>query len=404
MKSEFHRISRLPPYVFEQVNKLKAEARARGEDIIDFGMGNPDMPTPPHIVEKLIEAARDPRSNRYSASRGIKGLRRAMSAYYRRRFGVDLDPDTEVIATLGSKEGFANIAQAITAPGDVVLVPNPAYPIHAFGFILAGAAIRHVPAPTPEEFLHRAELAIHQSQPTPLAIVVNYPSNPTAQMADLDFYKHVVALAKKHEMWVLSDCAYADTYFDDANPPPSILQVEGAKDIAIEFQSLSKTYAMPGWRMGFAAGNRTLIAALARIKSYLDYGAYTPIQVAATAALNGPQDCVDEIRAIYRSRRDVLVESMARAGWEIPSPPATMFAWAPIPEAFRDAGSMVFAKRLLVEAKVAVSPGIGFGEHGEGYVRIALVENEQRVRQAARNVRRFLSDVGRNSKAMEAAK
>jgi alanine-synthesizing transaminase len=404
MKSEFHRISRLPPYVFEQVNKLKAEARARGEDIIDFGMGNPDMPTPPHIVEKLIEAARDPRSNRYSASRGIKGLRRAMSAYYRRRFGVALDPDTEVIATLGSKEGFANIAQAITAPGDVVLVPNPAYPIHAFGFILAGAAIRHVPAPTPEEFLHRAELAIHQSQPTPLAIVVNYPSNPTAQMADLDFYKAVVALAKKHEMWVLSDCAYADTYFDDANPPPSILQVEGAKDIAIEFQSLSKTYAMPGWRMGFAAGNRTLIAALARIKSYLDYGAYTPIQVAATAALNGPQDCVDEIRAIYRSRRDVLVESMGRAGWEIPSPPATMFAWAPIPEAFRHAGSMVFAKRLLVEAKVAVSPGIGFGEHGEGYVRIALVENEQRVRQAARNVRRFLSDVGRNSKAMEAAK
>ena len=404
MKTEFHRISRLPPYVFEQVNKLKAEARARGEDIIDFGMGNPDMPTPPHIVEKLIEAARDPRSNRYSASRGIKGLRRAMSAYYRRRFGVALDPDTEVIATLGSKEGFANIAQAITAPGDVVLVPNPAYPIHAFGFILAGAAIRHVPAPTPEEFLHRAELAIHQSQPTPLAIVVNYPSNPTAQMADLDFYKAVVALAKKHEMWVLSDCAYADTYFDDANPPPSILQVEGAKDIAIEFQSLSKTYAMPGWRMGFAAGNRTLIAALARIKSYLDYGAYTPIQVAATAALNGPQDCVDEIRAIYRSRRDVLVESMGRAGWEIPSPPATMFAWAPIPEAFRHAGSMVFAKSLLVEAKVAVSPGIGFGEHGEGYVRIALVENEQRVRQAARNVRRFLNDVGRNSKAMEAAK
>ncbi len=387
MQSEFHRISRLPPYVFEQVNKLKAEARARGEDIIDFGMGNPDMPTPPHIVEKLIEAARDPRSNRYSASRGIKGLRRAMSAYYRRRFGVELDPDTEVIATLGSKEGFANIAQAITAPGDVVLVPNPAYPIHAFGFILAGAAI-----------------AIHQSQRTPLAIVVNYPSNPTAQMADLDFYKAVVALAKKHEMWVLSDCAYADTYFDDANPPPSILQIDGAKDIAIEFQSLSKTYAMPGWRMGFAAGNRTLIAALARIKSYLDYGAYTPIQVAATAALNGPQDCVAEIRAIYRSRRDVLVESMGRAGWEIPSPPATMFAWAPIPEAFRQAGSMVFAKRLLVEAKVAVSPGIGFGEYGEGYVRIALVENEQRVRQAARNVRRFLGDVGRNSKAMEAAK
>jgi alanine-synthesizing transaminase len=404
MQTEFHRISRLPPYVFEQVNKLKAEARARGEDIIDFGMGNPDMPTPRHIVDKLIEAARDPRSNRYSASRGIKGLRRAMSAYYQRRFGVELNPDTEIIATLGSKEGFANIAQAITAPGDVVLVPNPAYPIHAFGFILAGAAIRHVPAPTPEEFLSRAAISVRHSQPSPLALVVNYPSNPTAQTADLDFYKEVVALAKKHSMWVLSDCAYADTYFDDANPPPSILQVEGGKDIAIEFQSLSKTYAMPGWRMGFAAGNPTLIAALARIKSYLDYGAYTPIQVAAAAALNGPQDCVDEIRAIYRSRRDVLVESMARAGWDIPSPPATMFAWAPIPEAFRHVGSMEFAKRLLVEAKVAVSPGIGFGEYGEGYVRIALVENEQRIRQAARNVRRFLGDIGRNSKAMEAAK
>jgi alanine-synthesizing transaminase len=403
MKTDFQRISRLPPYIFEQVNRLKAEARARGEDIIDFGMGNPDMPTPRHIVDKLIETARDPRANRYSASRGIKGLRRAMSGYYRRRFGVELDPEAEVIATLGSKEGFANIAQAITSPGDVVLVPNPAYPIHAFGFILAGAAIRHVPATNPEEFLSRAVTAIRHSQPSPLAIVVNYPSNPTAQVVDLEFYSEVVALAKRHEMWVLSDCAYADTYFDDANPPPSILQVEGARDVAIEFQSLSKTYAMPGWRMGFAAGNRTLIAALARIKSYLDYGAYTPIQVAAAAALSGPQECAQEIRAVYRSRRDVLVESMARAGWIIPSPPASMFAWAPIPEAFRAGGSMEFAKRLLLEAKVAVSPGVGFGEYGEGYVRIALVENEQRIRQAARNVRRFL-DFGRNSKIMEAAK
>jgi alanine-synthesizing transaminase len=403
MKTDFQRISRLPPYIFEQVNRLKAEARARGEDIIDFGMGNPDMPTPRHIVDKLIETARDPRANRYSASRGIKGLRRAMSGYYRRRFGVELDPEAEVIATLGSKEGFANIAQAITSPGDVVLVPNPAYPIHAFGFILAGAAIRHVPATNPEEFLSRAVTAIRHSQPSPLAIVVNYPSNPTAQVVDLGFYSEVVALAKRHEMWVLSDCAYADTYFDDANPPPSILQVEGARDVAIEFQSLSKTYAMPGWRMGFAAGNRTLIAALARIKSYLDYGAYTPIQVAAAAALSGPQECAQEIRAVYRSRRDVLVESMARAGWIIPSPPASMFAWAPIPEAFRAGGSMEFAKRLLLEAKVAVSPGVGFGEYGEGYVRIALVENEQRIRQAARNVRRFL-DFGRNSKIMEAAK
>ncbi len=404
MQTEFQRIKRLPPYVFEQVNKLKAEARAKGEDIIDFGMGNPDMPTPPHIIDKLVETARDPRSNRYSASRGIRGLRRAMAGYYLRRFGVTLDPDGEIIATLGSKEGFANVAQAMTSPGDVVLVPNPAYPIHAYGFIMAGAAIRHVPANSPEEFLSRAALAVRHSSPKPLAMVVNYPSNPTAQMVDLDFYKEVVDFARKNEIWVLSDLAYADTYFDENRPPPSILQVDGAKDLAVEFQSLSKTYAMPGWRMGFAAGNRTLIAALARIKSYLDYGAYTPIQVAAASALTGPQDCVKEIRAIYKSRRDVLVESMGRAGWDIPSPPATMFAWAPIPESFRHVGSMEFAKRLLVEAKVAVSPGIGFGEYGEGYVRIALVENEQRIRQAARNVRRFLGDVGRNSKAMEAAK
>jgi alanine-synthesizing transaminase len=403
MRTQFHRINRLPPYVFEEVNRLKAEARARGEDIIDFGMGNPDMPTPSHIVEKLIETARDPRANRYSASRGIKGLRRAMAAYYKRRFGVEVNPDTEVITTLGSKEGFANLAQAITSPGDVVLVPNPAYPIHAYGFIMAGAAIRHVPATTPEEFLSRAAIAVRHSSPPPLAMVVNYPSNPTAQMVDLDFYKDVVAFAKQNDIWVLSDLAYADTYFDDARPPPSILQVEGAKEIAVEFQSLSKTYAMPGWRMGFAAGNRTLIAALTRIKSYLDYGAYTPIQVAATAALNGPQECVKEIRAIYKSRRDVLVDSMSRAGWDIPNPPATMFAWAPIPEAFRDLGSMEFAKQLLVRAQVAVSPGVGFGEYGEGYVRIALVENEQRIRQAARNVKRFLGDIGKNAKAMEAA-
>jgi len=391
MQSEFHRIRRLPPYVFEEVNRLKAEARGRGEDIIDFGMGNPDMPTPPHIVEKLIETARDPRSNRYSASRGIKGLRRAMAAYYKRRFGVTLDPDKEVIATLGSKEGFANLAQAITAPGDVILVPNPAYPIHAFGFILAGAAIRHVPATSPEEYLSSLGRAVRHSVPSPTALVVNYPSNPTAQVVGLDFYREVVAFAKKHEIWVLSDLAYADIYFDEANPPPSILEIEGAKDIAVEFQSLSKSYAMPGWRMGFAAGNPRLIGALARIKSYLDYGAYTPVQVAAAAALNGPQDCVGEMRAIYRSRRDVLVETMGRAGWNIPAPPASMFAWAPIPEQFRDAGSLEFSKQLLVHAKVAVSPGLGFGEYGEGYVRIALVENEHRIRQAARNVKRFLS-------------
>jgi len=389
MQSEFHRIRRLPPYVFEEVNRLKAAARAQGEDIIDFGMGNPDMPTPKHIVDKLIETVQDPRSNRYSASRGIKGLRRAMAAYYERRFGVSLDPETEVIATLGSKEGFANLAQAITAPGDVILVPNPAYPIHAYGFIMAGAAIRHVPANSPEEYLTRLRNAVRHSVPSPSAVVINYPSNPTAQTVSLDFYREVVEFARKHEIWVLSDLAYADIYFDD--PPPSILEVEGAKDVAIEFQSLSKTYAMPGWRMGFAAGNRKLVAALARIKSYLDYGAYTPIQVASSAALNGPQDCVAEIRAIYKGRRDVLVESMARAGWNIPAPAASMFAWAPIPEPMRDMGSMEFAKKLLTHAKVAVSPGLGFGEYGEGYVRIGLVENEQRIRQAARNVKRFLS-------------
>jgi len=390
MHTDFYRIKRLPPYVFEEVNRLKAAARAAGEDIIDFGMGNPDMPTPDHIVEKLCEVAHDPRSNRYSASRGIKGLRRAMAGYYQRRFGVKLDPDTEVIATLGSKEGFANLAAAITAPGDVVLVPNPAYPIHAFGFILAGAAIRHIPATDPEGYLAAVVNAAHHSIPSPLAVVVNYPSNPTAQVVGLDFYKELLKIARKHEMWVLSDLAYADIYFED-NPPPSILQLPDAKDIAIEFQSLSKTYAMPGWRMGFAAGNKALIAALARIKSYLDYGAYTPIQVAASAALNGPQACIDEIRDIYKSRRDVLVESMGRAGWEITPPPASMFAWAKLPEQYRQRGSMEFAKQLLIHAKVAVSPGIAFGEYGEGHVRVALVENEHRIRQAARNVKKFLS-------------
>ncbi|HEX4027981.1 MAG TPA: LL-diaminopimelate aminotransferase [Rhizomicrobium sp.] len=389
MNTDFYRIKRLPPYIFEEVNRLKAQARARGEDIIDFGMGNPDMATPGYIVDKLCETARDPRAHRYSSSRGIKGLRKAHCAYYQRRFGVDLNPDTEVIAALGSKEGFANLAMAITAPGDVVLVPNPAYPIHAFGFMIAGAAIRHVPATTPEEYLSRLGTATRHSVPSPIALVVNYPSNPTAQVVGLDFYKEVIKFAKKHEIWVLSDLAYADIYFTD-EPPPSILQVDGAKDIAIEFQSLSKTYSMPGWRMGFAAGNEKLIGALARIKSYLDYGAFTPIQVAAAAALNGPQDAVKEIRAVYKSRRDVLVKSMAAAGWEIPAPAASMFAWAPVPEKYRQLGSMEFAKDLLIHAKVAVSPGIGFGEYGEGYVRVALVENEHRIRQAARSVKKFL--------------
>ncbi|MBV9420200.1 MAG: aminotransferase class I/II-fold pyridoxal phosphate-dependent enzyme, partial [Alphaproteobacteria bacterium] len=324
--------------------------------------------------------------------------------FYARRFGVKVDPDSEVIANIGSKEGFANLAQAITAPGDVVLVPNPAYPIHAFGFILAGAAIRHIAARTPEEYLSNLGHAVKHSVPSPLALVVNYPSNPTAQVVGLDFYKEIVAFAKKHEIWVLSDLAYADIYFDDKNPPPSILQIDGARDIAIEFQSLSKTYAMPGWRMGFAAGNKHLIHALARIKSYLDYGAYTPIQVAAAAALNGPQDCAEEIRATYKSRRDVLVDSMKRAGWDIPSPPASMFAWAPIPESYREKGSMEFAKQLLIHAKVAVLPGTGFGEYGEGYVRVALVENEHRIRQAARNVKKFLNLRVNEPTNLEAAK
>ena len=321
----------MPPYVFAEVNRLKAAARARGADIIDLGMGNPDMPTPQHIVDKLVETITKPRTHRYSASKGIPGLRRAQAAYYERRFGVKLDPDTEVVATLGSKEGFANMAMAITAPGDVVLVPNPTYPIHTFGFIIAGAAIRHLPASSGDDFLRAIEHAVKHSIPKPVAVVVSFPSNPTAMVAGLDFYKEVVALAKKLGIFILSDIAYAELYYD-GQPPPSILQVPGAKDITVEFTSLSKTYNMPGWRMGFAVGNERLIGALGRVKSYLDYGAFTPIQVAAAAALNGPQDCVAEIRAMYHARRDILVDSFTRAGFPIPAPPATMFAWAPVPE------------------------------------------------------------------------
>jgi alanine-synthesizing transaminase len=389
--SDFHRIKRLPPYVFEQVNKLKAEARARGEDIIDFGMGNPDMPTPDHIVAKLNEALRDPRTSRYSASKGIGGLRRAQAAYYARRFGVKLNPDTQVIVTLGSKEGFANTAQAITAPGDVILVPNPTYPIHEFGFIMSGGVIRHLPARTDSQFLSSLDRAVRHSVPKPSVLVLNYPANPTAVIASLDFYREIVAFAKKHDLIVLSDLAYAEIYFE-GEKPPSILEVPGAIDIAIEFTTLSKTYAMPGWRVGFAVGNERIIHALTRVKSYLDYGAFTPVQVAASAALNGPQDCIEEIRAIYKRRRDCLVDAMRRAGWPVPSPPATMFAWAPIPDIFAHLGSLEFSKLLLEKASVAVSPGVGFGEYGEGYVRIALVENEQRIRQAARNIRKFFAD------------
>jgi alanine-synthesizing transaminase len=391
VQGEFHRIKRLPPYVFEQVNRLKAAARARGADVVDFGMGNPDMPTPAHIVEKLVETARNPRAHRYSASKGIVGLRRAQAEYYGRRFGVKLNPDTQVVATLGSKEGFANMAQAITAPGDLILAPNPTYPIHEFGFIISGASIRHVPVDADSDFLVHVDKAVRHSVPKPLALVLSYPSNPTAKTATLDFYKEVVAYCRKHDLIILSDIAYSEIYFD-GNPPPSVLQVPGAMDVTVEFTTLSKTYAMPGWRVGFAVGNERLISALTRMKSYLDYGAFTPIQVAAAAALNGPQDCVEEIREIYKSRRDCLVDSFTRAGWTIPTPPATMFAWAPIPDKFAALGSLEFSKLLLEKAHIAVAPGVGFGEYGEGYVRLALVENEHRTRQAARSLRKFLAE------------
>lgn len=391
MDFNFHRIKRLPPYVFAEVNSMKAAARAAGEDVIDFGMGNPDSATPKHVVDKLIETVQDPRTHRYSASRGITGLRRANAEYYGRRFGVDIDPETETIATLGSKEGFANLAQAISAPGDVIVVPNPSYPIHAYGFMIAGAALRHVPVGTGVNFMAELERAVNYSVPSPLAVVLNFPANPTAQVVDLDFYAEVVDFCRPRGIIVISDLAYAEIYFD-GKPPPSILQVPGAKDIAVEFTSISKTYSMPGWRIGFATGNAKIIAALARIKSYLDYGAFTPIQVAATAALNGPQDCVDEFRAVYQRRRDVMVDAFAQAGWDVPPPPATMFAWAPIPEPFAHLGSLEFSKLLLREAQVAVSPGLGFGEYGDGHVRLALVENRQRVRQAARNMKRFFSE------------
>jgi len=394
MNDDFYRIRRLPPYVFAEVNAMKAAARARGEDIVDLGMGNPDGAPPQHVIDKLAEVARDPRAHRYSASKGIVGLRRAQAAYYARRFGVDLDPDSEVIVTLGSKEGLANLAQAITAPGDVVLAPNPSYPIHQFGFIIAGAAIRSIPAAPGPEFFTRLDLAMRYTVPKPTVLVIGYPSNPTAYVADLPFYEQVVAFAREHKLWVISDLAYAEIYFGDT-PTPSILQVPDAKEVAVEFTSMSKTYSMAGWRIGFAVGNRTLINALARVKSYLDYGAFTPVQAAATAALNGPQDIIDFNRKLYKTRRDCLVESFGRAGWVIPPPQASMFAWAPIPEQFRAMGAMEFSKRLLSEAQVAVSPGVGFGDEGEGYVRIALVENEQRIRQAARGIKRFMEQ--RNS-------
>ncbi|MCJ8156522.1 LL-diaminopimelate aminotransferase [Sphingomonas sp. LaA6.9] len=398
MTEDFYRIKRLPPYVIAEVNAMRAAARAAGEDIIDLGMGNPDLPPPDHVIEKLCEVARKPDAHGYSQSKGIPGLRRAQAGYYGRRFGVDVDPETEVVVTMGSKEGLANLAQAITAPGDVVLAPNPSYPIHTFGFIIAGASIRSVPTTPDERYFQALERAVKFTVPQPKVLVMGYPSNPTAEVVDLAFYERVVAFAKEHGLWVLSDLAYSEIYFDDC-PTPSILQVPGAKDVAIEFTSMSKTYSMAGWRMGFAVGNKTLIAALSRVKSYLDYGAFTPIQAAACAAINGPQDIVEKNRQLYKHRRDVLVESFGRAGWEIPPPRASMFAWAPLPPALAHLGSLEFSKQLLTHAGVAVAPGVGYGEDGEGYVRIAMVENEQRIRQAARNVKKYLQSMGVNTPA-----
>jgi alanine-synthesizing transaminase len=383
---EFHRIKRLPPYVFAIVNELKAVARARGEDIIDFGMGNPDQPTPQHIVDKLCEVARRKDTHRYSMSKGIPRLRRAMSNWYKVRYNVDLDSESQVIATIGSKEGLAHLALACMGPGDSVLVPNPAYPIHPYGFIIAGADVRHVPMVAGVDFFEELVKSIKDSWPRPKMLVLNFPSNPTTQCVELEFFEKIVEIAREYNIWVIHDLAYADIVFD-GYVAPSILQVPGAEEIAVESFSLSKSYNMPGWRVGFMCGNKKLIAALARIKSYLDYGTYTPIQVAAITALEGPQDAVREIRDMYQNRRDVLCDGLDNIGWPVTKPKATMFVWAPIPEPYQSLGSLEFSKKLLSEAKVAVSPGIGFGEHGDDHVRFGLIENEHRTRQAVRGIR-----------------
>lgn len=398
MEDDFYRIKRLPPYVIAEVNAMRAAARQAGRDIIDLGMGNPDLPPPQHVLDKLCEVAMKPDAHGYSQSKGIPGLRKAQANYYARRFGVELDPETEVVVTMGSKEGLASLATAITAPGDVVLAPNPSYPIHMFGFIIAGATVRSVPTTPDENYWHALDRAMAFTVPRPSVLVVGYPSNPTAETVDLAFYERLVAWARENKVWILSDLAYSELYYD-GNPTPSVLQVKGAKDVAVEFTSLSKTYSMAGWRIGFAVGNQKLISALTRVKSYLDYGAFTPIQAAACAALNGPQDIVQSNRELYHKRRDVLVESFGRAGWDIPPPKASMFAWAPLPPALKEMGSLEFSKQLLTHAGVAVAPGVGYGEDGEGYVRIALVENEQRLRQAARNIKRYLVSMGVNSSA-----
>ena len=388
MQDEFARIRRLPPYVFNIVNELKAAARARGEDIIDFGMGNPDQPTPKHIVDKLVEAAQRGDTHRYSMSRGIPRLRKAITDWYRRRFDVELDPESEAIVTIGSKEGLAHLALATVGPGDAILVPNPAYPIHPYGFVIAGADIRHVPMTPDVDFFEELEKAIKDSWPRPKMLVLNFPGNPTTECVELEFFEKVVAIAREHEIWVVHDIAYGEIVFDGYKPP-SILQVEGARDVAVEFYSLSKTYNMPGWRVGFMCGNKTLVAALARMKSYLDYGMFTPIQVAAIAALDGPQECVEQIRTMYCNRRDVLCKGLNDAGWAVQPPKATMFVWARIPEQYQSLGSLEFSKKLLTEAKVAVSPGIGFGEYGDDHVRFSLIENEHRTRQAIRSIKQM---------------
>ncbi len=385
---EFPRIKRLPPYVFNIVNDLKAQARRRGEDIVDFGMGNPDQPSPKHVVDKLCEVARREGTHRYSLSKGIPRLRRAICNWYKRRYDVDLDIETEAIVTIGSKEGLAHLALATVEPGDAVLVPNPAYPIHPWGFVIAGADIRHLPLTPDTDFFAELEKGIKNSYPKPKMLVLNFPANPTTQCVDLDFFQQVVDIAREHNIWVIHDLAYADIVFDGYEAP-SILQARGAKEIAVEFYSLSKSYNMPGWRVGFMCGNPRLVAALARIKSYLDYGMFTPIQVAAIAALEGPQDCVQEIRKLYQVRRDVLCNGLYSAGWILQRPRATMFVWAQIPEPYRAMGSLEFSKKLLTEAGVAVSPGIGFGEYGDGYVRFSLIENEHRTRQAVRGIRQM---------------
>ena len=386
---QFQRISRLPPYVFNIVNELKAKARAAGEDIIDFGMGNPDQATPKHIVDKMIEAAQRDDTHRYSMSKGIPRLRKAISTWYKTRFNVDIDPETEAIVTIGSKEGLAHLALATLGPGDIVLVPNPAYPIHPYGVVIAGADLRHVPLIPGVDFFDELHRAIIDCWPKPKMLIINFPGNPTAQCVELDFFEKIIALAKEHSIWVVHDIAYVDIVFD-GYVAPSILQIEGAKDIAVEFFSMSKSYNMPGWRVGFMCGNKELVSALARIKSYLDYGTFTPIQIAAIAALEGSQDCVHEIAEMYRKRRDVLCEGLTAAGWPVEIPKATMFVWAKIPDAYQHLGSLEFSKKLLLDAKVAVAPGIGFGQYGDDHVRFGLIENEHRTRQAIRGIRMMM--------------